>query len=67
MPINIDKIYNYSMNDVKIVSLLNYKKKNEKKCKRCGINGHNELQCYEITHKYDTKIVKNITNLSIKL
>ena len=44
---NINKIYNYSINDVKIVSLLNYKKMNEKKCKRCGIYGHNELQCNE--------------------
>ena len=57
MPINIDKIYNYSMNDVKIVSLLNYKKKNEKKCKRCGRYEHNELQCYEITHKNGGKIL----------
>ena len=51
----IDKRYNYSINDVKIVSLLNYKKKNEKKCKRCGRYRHNELQCNENTHKYDTK------------
>ena len=52
---NIDKIYNYSINDVKIVSLLNYKKKNEKKCKRCGRDGHNELQCNENTHKNNVK------------
>jgi len=60
MPINIDKIYNYSMNDVKIVSLLNYKKKNEKKCKRCDRYEHNELECYEITHKNVQKIVKKL-------
>ena len=44
-------------NDIKIVSLLIYKKKIHKKCKRCGRDEHNELECIETTYKNGDKIL----------
>ena len=53
----INKINPKINNDSKIVSLLNYKKKYIKKCKRCGREEHNELECIETTYKIGDKLI----------